>query len=209
MLILLSLVPPYGALCSDHGAAERYDVSANRCGPLALRLCARFIEADVSGDEIDRAVTCGNDGCSMLALAEAAESVGLRTLPVRWDGAIPAANVSPAVIRVRLDDDRPHFVAMLAVRKERVLICDVGNIFGWVRIERLKSEMGWDGHALHIAARAADLENLRSHLRAGAPATVYVPCAAATLFTFMLAGCIAARRLFGRHAAEDLSNSIP
>lgn len=145
------------------GDAE-YDVGANRCGPIALRICARFVGAGEADDKIDRAAACGKHGCSMLALTEAAEAAGLHTLVVRWRGELPAGPSPPAVIPVRMRDGRSHFVAMVAAHEGHALICDLGDIFGWVSTKRLREDMRWDGHALYVAADAADLEWVRARV---------------------------------------------
>jgi len=173
--------------------------SLNCCGPFALQVSALALGLDVSTERILALVPVVEDGCSLDDLDRAARELGLRTMPLRWQGELPRSLRAPAVIPIVTRRGTRHFVAMLARDGDRVLIVDAPQRPAWITIESLRSTLNWDGNALHVAVDDAAILELSSYCDSR-PSWIWLGLAPAALVLF--AALRKFRRLCGRLTAE-------
>jgi ABC-type bacteriocin/lantibiotic exporter with double-glycine peptidase domain len=122
-----------------------------RCGPLALQVCSAMCGRPLNPEDVDSRIALGADGCTLLDLSKAAESLGLRTMVVRWSGSLPTRIGAPAVIPVVNRNNRRHFVVLAGSRDGEALIVDAPSMPAWMTIARLQTELHWGGEAMHVS----------------------------------------------------------
>lgn len=160
MLLSLIVIPD--------GPPEAVKIEAgsfNRCGPIALQVCARLVGSDIKAAELAGLLRCDDsDGCSLAGIESAARAIGLRAAAVKWHSDYPALT-PPAVVRIFKPGHGSHFVAVAGTRGNRVLVIDVPLKPFWVTKADLRHTLQWDGYAVHIAKDATDMESVRGAVR--------------------------------------------
>jgi len=107
-------------------------IDAMDCGPTCLRMVAKYYGRSVSLDYLRNKSQYGRQGVSMLGLADAAESIGLRSVGVKlsFDQLINDAPL-PAIIHW----DQYHFVVLVpGSGNKRLTIADPAK--GLIRLDR-------------------------------------------------------------------------
>ncbi len=152
------------AVCASVSAAnsERNDAPRNRCGPLALCICAEAAGRPTPILEMASYLPETGDRSSLLELERTAQAIGLKTLAVKWGGDTPRIpRTTPAVLPVVLRGNTTHFISLLESRGDEMLLLDFPNPPQWVKSAELRERASWDGTALHIARNPTDLLRLR------------------------------------------------
>jgi len=122
-----------------------------RCGPLALQVCSEICGRPLSPERLDSTIAAEPDGCALLDLARAAESLRLCSLTVRWSVDPPSGISAPAIIPVVNRSQKLHFIVLAGCRDGQALIVDPPADPAWMSTARLRSELHWGGEALHVA----------------------------------------------------------
>jgi ATP-binding cassette subfamily B protein len=94
---------------------------AMSCGPTCLRIIAKHFGKSIPQAEVEEIAYKGKQGVNLLSLCEAAEGIGLRTLPVRCDlGAIIEEARFPFIAHW----NQNHFVVVYGIVERRVYVSD-------------------------------------------------------------------------------------
>jgi len=123
--------------------------SMNRCGPLALQVCAIAAGRATAGTEIEMYLPRNGREWSLSELEWCAREIGLRTLAVQWRD-LPRILSAPAIIPI-VRSGQNHYVALLGRDGDRVMIVDAPYAPGWISIAELKDRLQWNGYSLHVA----------------------------------------------------------
>jgi ABC-type bacteriocin/lantibiotic exporter with double-glycine peptidase domain len=161
------------------------------CGVHALHACLESLGCPVTiKDLCGRLPNAGND-VTMLDLQQAAQGLGLSCAAVRWDGrlrdcvTLECAAVLPVVSRSR----QQHFIAVVGLHDDQVLIEDRPHPRTWLFERRLQEDYQWDGTALVVATHVEALRPLTDALGAQ---RLY----SASAFVFVLAALVGGATLF-------------
>jgi hypothetical protein len=139
------------AVCSAAEVLPGQDLGdLNRCGPIALQVCATVSGRTTGAREIDEIMARDGHEWSLEELQSCARQLGLYTLAVKWRR-VPLSIEAPAIIRIRAPGGN-HFISLVGRKADDVLIVDPPFDPSWVPISRLESELAWDGYALHVAS---------------------------------------------------------
>jgi len=94
------------------------------CGPTCLRMIAKFHGRNLNIQKLRNASGFNREGVSLLGIAEAAESVGFRTLAVK----VPFEKlVKDAPLPCIIHWQQNHFVVLVEAKKGSVLLADPGK----------------------------------------------------------------------------------
>ena len=107
-------------------------LDAMDCGPTCLRMVAKYYGRSISMDYLRNKSEYGKQGVSMLGLADAAESIGLKTVGAKltFDQLINDAPL-PAIIHW----DQYHFVVLApGSKKNKLIIADPAN--GLIKLDK-------------------------------------------------------------------------
>lgn len=132
-----------------------------RCGPSSLQFCAAMSGRPLEADEIEKHIQEQSEEHSLAEVNRVARSLGLRTVAVRWTGALPPAGAAPAIIRIVTSAGKSHFVSLAGCWDDRALIVDLPGAAVWMTEAQLRHKLQWSGDALHIAASDAALASIR------------------------------------------------
>jgi prepilin-type N-terminal cleavage/methylation domain-containing protein len=133
--------------------------NVNHCGLYALELAAKRLNVRIPQP-------CSDDGASdddlssLHVLRRYADSWGLSTCALRHsDRRLPCLgpNRSVAIIQVTTTTNLKHFVAVMDVTEDHVLIADFPRDPFWYSQADLRDRSGWNGVALHLARTERDL----------------------------------------------------
>src|SRR5688500_16941430 len=91
------------------------------CGPTCLRMVAKHYGRTISLQGLREKTQIGKEGVNLLGIAEAAESVGLRThsLKLTYHSLITDAKL-PAILHW----DQNHFVVLYKTKKNKLFVAD-------------------------------------------------------------------------------------
>lgn len=91
------------------------------CGPTCLRIVARHFGRTLAQREAEELTYQGRQGVSMLSICDAAETLGLRAMPVRCDmAALVKGGRTPFIAHW----DQNHFIVVHKIAKGRVHVSD-------------------------------------------------------------------------------------
>ncbi len=142
-----------------HEPVTRIDLRI--CGPIGLWLVLDDLGVSIPLSEIRESMPRQGADASFAELAAFAESRHLPCRAVEWQRMpILAERSCPAIIPVATAHKRRHFIVLLAAREGLAKIQDFPDRPEWISEQRLRNELGWDGTALHLAAREADLDRV-------------------------------------------------
>jgi ATP-binding cassette subfamily B protein len=118
------------------------------CGPTCLRMIAKYYGKVFSAQSLRQKCYIGREGASMLSIADAAESLGLRPLTVNVTIQTLSQEVPlPCIAHWR----QRHYVVVYKVKRKYVYVADPG--FGRIRYTQAQFMEGW-------------LQNTRQHTEA-------------------------------------------
>lgn len=137
-------------------------VPLNQCGLVCLQTCSRLVGGPMQFETVRGAVDTPSDEMSLLQLQEAAEEVGLSSVAVRWNEAIPEEITPPAILPIVFPSGRRHFVTLVRTENDQAFVIDFPHDPAWIQTSRLRERYGWNGTALYIARRDADLNAVRA-----------------------------------------------
>lgn len=125
----------------------------NRCGPAALQVCAALLGQPIASEELEEYLPHRESLYSLAEIRDAAHSLGLSTLSVRWSSLYPRLPVSPAILPITFRG-HPHFVVVTDSKLGQLCVADITHIDRgvWVSESHLRKKMEWDGTALHIGS---------------------------------------------------------
>ena len=109
------------------------------CGPSCLRMVAKYYGRSISLNYLRNKSEYGKEGVSMLGLADAAESIGLKTIGAKlsFEQLINEAPL-PAIIHWQ----QYHFVVLVpGSTKSNLIIADPGR--GLIKLSKQEFCKGW------------------------------------------------------------------
>ncbi len=118
-------------------------LDAMSCGPTCLRIIARHFGKSIPQAEVEEIAYKGKQGVNLLALCEAAEGIGLRTLPVRCD---LKALVEEGRFPFLAHWNQNHYVVVYGIDKGRVLVSDPAAP-GLIDYSLREFRRSWESHA--------------------------------------------------------------
>jgi ABC-type bacteriocin/lantibiotic exporter with double-glycine peptidase domain len=150
---------------SESSSFEDYQpVEFNRCGPIALVVCAKLNDVPLKFADIIRHFPTHDEYASLGEVQRAAEISGLHTLSLQWTATPPESPFVPYIAPIVNPDGRRHFIVVAARRGNRYRVIDMPNRPAWIDIDQLRTVLNWDGAALHVSSSGAKLDQLRSWL---------------------------------------------
>lgn len=153
---ILGMLPIRVSLAQGRDAWLRQELAdMNRCGPLALQVCAIAVGRTTHGAEIETHLPRTGREWTLAELEGCARELGLKTLAVKWQH-LPRTIATPAVIPI-VRNGQNHYVALLGRDGDRVLIVDAPYAPGWISLAELRGRLNWNGTSLHISAGHAPL----------------------------------------------------
>jgi hypothetical protein len=159
MMPLLALIAVSQCLLAAESAeSDRYG-GVNQCGLYSLQMAAGALGMQGTANA---SVDWNDDGelVDLNSLRQLAHAWGMSTRalkhPQRQLAAFPAGQ-SAAIIQVVTPEGRPHFIAALEARADKVLIADFPHAPFWYSQADLQTRAGWNGVALHVARTDRDL----------------------------------------------------
>lgn len=152
-VLIAACVAASAARAAAAGAAVDLDHQSLRCGPVALEMAARWLENDALAGAIDGRFP-ENRMTNLKELSDCAADHGAHAALVRWSPESDLTGCAPAVIPLRPDSGRTHFVALLESRGDRAYVLDFPFKVRAVSLSRLWELGLWKGEALHIANEA-------------------------------------------------------
>ena len=167
-------------------------VRLNRCGPVALFVCAEAIghprqltEIESSGPQDDRKWTFAD-------LQNVSAQIGFQTAPLQFasDPISWTPGQTAAIARIFLSTGESHYVTIVESRGSALVISDFPHPPTPVSTETLRQKYGWDGSLLFVFTDAAFGNRL--FVDQISPRTIYV--SAALLFVLAAALLFSARR---------------
>jgi hypothetical protein len=179
--------------------AEGVD-SLNRCGPVALQVCAAVLERPIASAVLEEHLPVRQSLYNLAEIRDAAHALGLNTLAVRWTSLYPRFPVAPAILPI-VFRGHPHFVVLTDSCLGQLRIIDVAHVAEpvWVTESHLREHMQWDGTALHVGK---DQRFLTIH------AWVYGPWIVAGIVLLLSVKAVHRRRAKG-HALSDAAVAVP
>lgn len=113
-------------------------LDAMDCGPTCLRMVAKFYGKHFSLQTLRERAHLARDGVSMLGIADAAESIGIKTMgaSISWDKLKMEAPV-PFIAHWK----QQHFVVVYKIKKEKVYVADPA--FGLVTYSKDEFLKAW------------------------------------------------------------------
>lgn len=123
--------------------------ATDRCGPLALGLCARVLDVTVSDGDIGQWLQIADEekGATVAELATGAQRLGLMTMLVQWADRPAIPHRTPAILPV-LPKGVPHFIVVTAAKSDRFFVVDYPTS-GWMSLDKIREHYRWNGYALH------------------------------------------------------------
>lgn len=145
-------------------------VPLDRCGPIALQVCARRLGKTLSNDDVERQIK-DSGMTSFATLVDAAEGLGLVAAPVRLKGVLPRCLRYPAILAVK-KEGVPHFIVAIRSDSKANVIVDFPHTY--VATEsQLREKADRDGECLYITdARLSRF-------------WIYLVCARKRIWTFL------------------------
>jgi len=115
---------------------------AMSCGPTCLRIVAKHFGKSIPQAEVEEIAYKGKQGVNLLSLCEAAEGIGLRTLPVRCDlNAIIEEGRYPFLAHW----NQNHFVVVYGIADRRVYVSDPAAP-GLIDYSISEFQRSWESH---------------------------------------------------------------
>ncbi len=113
-------------------------LDAMDCGPTCLRMVAKFYGKHFSLQTLRERAHLARDGVSMLGIADAAESIGIKTMgaSISWDKLKTEAPF-PFIAHW----EQQHFIVVYKIKKEKVYVADPA--FGLVTYTKDEFLKGW------------------------------------------------------------------
>ena len=162
-LLAFSLTVGGTAAGADRPGPELTPIDPDRCGPLALRVCAARLGTPADDAAVSAWIDHPRVRTNLAELRDAATGLGFATAAVRWEaGREPGESSVPAILPVLSRRGEPHFVAIAGAAGGRMLVVDVPHPAVWITAEQLRGTRGWDGTALYVAAYDDDLAPIRA-----------------------------------------------
>lgn len=136
----------------------------NRCGPIALQVCAVASGRATGSKEIEAILPRDGREWSLSELDACARQLGMHTFAAKWRN-VPPSIEAPAIIPIKRAGVK-HFVSLVGRRGEKVLIVDPPFEPVWIPIEQLHDELKWEGYALHVSANPISIQLLKIYMYA-------------------------------------------
>src|SRR5262249_19064644 len=116
------------------------------CGAACLAMAGRYHGIRLSVGQLRETANVGREGCSMLSLALAAESVGFNARAVRTDYRHLNTLSLPAIIHWK----GYHYIVLYEAKDDKVVVGDPAA--GLLSLSRAEFEAGWTGRLLLLTA---------------------------------------------------------
>lgn len=108
------------------------------CGPTCLRMVAKHYKRSIPIQKLREATQIGKEGVSMLGIAEAAESCGFKTLPVKVTlKRLKAEAPLPVIVHW----NQNHFVVVYKITRQQVFVADPS--MGLINYTLAEFESSW------------------------------------------------------------------